>query len=143
MMREAKEYIWILHDQYLMSGYSLGAEALKRGVKIRSIDPKVYASSFEVSGEVNAEDKDTINNAVNSGSCMMGTLEKIDVFLYLSEKKVAIIGFPTLDGKFDYLGFSSNDEKAHKFCKDLFEFYWEKTEPKYKSDFGQVQKMKL
>lgn len=142
IMREAKEYIWIIHDQYLMSGYSIGAEALKRGVKIRNIDPKVNVSSFGVKGDVSAEDKETINNAVITGSCMMGTLDRIDIFLYLSEKKVAIIGFPTLDGKFDYLGFSSTDEKSHKFCKDLFEFYWEKTEPKYESDFGQVQKMK-
>ena len=124
-----------------MSGYSLGAEALMRGVKIRSIDPKFSIPSQEPRGEVSAEDRETINNAVNTGLCEMGTLERIDAFLYLSEKEVAIVAFPALDGKFDYLGFSSRDERAHNWCKDLFEYFWERTESKYESDFAQVQKV--
>jgi len=140
MMKEAEEYIWILHDQYLMSGYSIGAEALMRGVKIRSIDPKFSIPSLELRGEVSTEDKETINNAVNTGLCEMGTLERIDVFLYLSEKEVSIVAFPALSGKFDYLGFSSRDERAHKWCKDLFEYFWERTEPKLESDFAQIHK---
>lgn len=38
--------------------------------------------------------------------------------------------FPTLDRKFDYLGFTSEDERAHKWCADLFKYYWERAEPK-------------
>ena len=140
LMREAEEYIGIIHDQYLMSGYSIGAEALRRGVKIRAIDPKIYHPSLELRGQVTAEDKQTISSAMTSGLCKMGTLDRIDVFLYISEKEVAIISFPTLDGKFDYLGFSSRDERAHKWCRDLFEYYWERTEPKHEPDFAQVDK---
>ena len=49
---------------------------------------------------------------------------QLDVYLYISEKAVAILCFPLLDGKFDYLGFASADGRAHKWCRDLSEYYW-------------------
>ncbi len=43
----------------------------------------------------------------------------------MSEKEVAYISFPTINGRFDYLGFTSKDEGAHHWCNDVFLFYWE------------------
>jgi len=140
MMREAEEYIWILHDQYFMGGYSIGAEALNRGVEIRSIDPKIYNPPTQLRGEVSDRDRKTINDAVANGLCKLGTLKKINIFLQFSEKEAALIAFPTVDGKFDYLGFGSSDERVLKWCKDVFKFYWDKIEPKYESNFGRAYK---
>ena len=47
------------------------------------------------------------------------------------------VSFPTMDGRFDYLGFASTDEKAHEWCRDLFERLWESAEEK--RDFGWLQ----
>ena len=57
-------------------------------------------------------------------------LERLDTYLFMSEKEVAVLAFPTLNGKFDYLGFASTDERAHKWCSDLFLHYWERAEAK-------------
>ena len=140
MMREAEEYIWIIHDQYLMSGYTLGAKALRKGVKIRCIDPKSIRSTQEFCSEVSRDDREILDSALSSGLCDLGTLDPIDVFLYLSEKEVAIIGFPTLEGKFDYLGFYSREDNARKWCKDVFEYYWKKITPKHEFDYIQIDK---
>ena len=43
----------------------------------------------------------------------------------MSEKEVAVIGFP-VDGKLDYIGFSSEDKKVHRWCHDLFQHFWKK-----------------
>jgi len=130
MMRKAEEYIWIIHDQYLMSAYPLASEAVERDVKMKTIDPKIYDPSLKPRGEVSAEDKQILYRALTTGSIKMGTLERLDVYLWMSEKEVAVIAFPTIHRKFDYIGFTSTDERAHKWCGDLFKFYWGRIEPK-------------
>ena len=62
----------------------------------------------------------------SKGAIVDRTLEKIDVTMYMSEREVAILAFPTLAGEFDYLGFSSTDEKVLDWCKDLHSYYWER-----------------
>ena len=52
-------------------------------------------------------------------------MEKFDVTFILNEKEVAILNFLGLSGEFEYFGFTSTDEKAVEWCKDLFEYYWE------------------
>jgi predicted transcriptional regulator len=136
MMRGAEEYIWIIHDQYLMSAYPLASEAVGRGVRFRTIDPKVYRPPVELKGEVSANDRRILTQAMTDGLLKTTTLERFDVFLWMSEREVAVIAFPTLDGMFDYLGFTSTNENAHKWCADLFEYYWARAEPKHEVTFA-------
>jgi predicted transcriptional regulator len=129
-IREADEYIQNIHDQYLASAYPLASEAVKRGVHVKSIDPVVYSPSLQIKGEISEEDHKTYSNALEDGRLVNRKMEHFDVFLWMSEKEVAILSFPTFDGKFDYLGFTSKDDRAHKWCNDLFRYYWERAEPK-------------
>jgi predicted transcriptional regulator len=57
-------------------------------------------------------------------------LENVDVFMAISEKEVAALAFPEVTGGFDYLGFTSRDEKTLKWCTELFQYYWGKAKPK-------------
>jgi len=136
MIREADEYIQNIHDQYLLSAYPLASESVKRGVHIKSIDPVVYSPSLQMTGEVSEEDKNTLSQALTDGRLINRKMEQFDVFLWMSEKEVAILSFPTRDGKFDYLGFTSKDDKALKWCNDLFRHYWERAEPKHEVTFA-------
>jgi predicted transcriptional regulator len=136
ILREADEYIQNIHDQYLVSAYPLASEAVKRGVHIKSIDPVVYRPSLQIKGEISEEDQETLSNALEDGRVVNRKMEQFDVFLWMSEKEVAILSFPTLDGKFDYLGFTSKENKAHKWCNDLFRYYWERAEPKHSITFA-------
>jgi predicted transcriptional regulator len=131
MIMEAEEYIWMIHDQYLMSAYHLVGEAVKRGVQVKTIDPKIYPSSHKPRGEVSDEDKESLSLALTTGLLQMGILDQLDLFLWMSEKEVAIVAFPTLYGKFDYIGFTSTNKRVHKWCSDLFSLYWERIEPKH------------
>jgi hypothetical protein len=96
-------------------------------VKVRTIEPEDWVVPPEIKvgfrdlpgGHWEASEK-----ARAAGLLEEGLLERLDVYLYLSEKAVAILCFPLLDGRFDYLGFSSANGRAHKWCRDLFEYYW-------------------
>ena len=131
MIREADEYLHNIHDQFLLSAYPLASEAVKRGVQIKSIDPVVYSPSLQIKGEISEEDQKTLSQALEDDRLINRKMEQFDVFLWMSEKEVAILSFPTIDGKFDYLGFTSKNDRAHKWCDDLFRYYWERAEPKH------------
>jgi predicted transcriptional regulator len=42
--------------------------------------------------------------------------------------EVALIALPKPDGNFDLLVFSSEGEMSHKWCRDLYQHYWERGE---------------
>lgn len=136
MIREADEFIETIADQFLLSAYPLASEAVKRGVHIKTIDPVVYRPSLQVKGEVSEEDKKTLSQAAEDGRLISRKIEQFDVFLWMSEKEFAILSFPTFNGKFDYLGFTSKNDRALKWCKDLFRYYWESAEPKHELTFA-------
>ena len=114
LIEEAGEHVWILSSQILMSTLSFLEAAVRRGVKFRLILPEdlVPPPGFKPIP--------IIPNRIERR-----TLERVDVVIVMSEKN-ARIAFPTVDEKMDHIGFGSKDEIAHKWCKDLFEYYWEK-----------------
>lgn len=130
LIQEADEYMWWIADQYLVNTYHLEREAYERGVKAKLIEPKDWVPPPKLKEGVLPEDVQIFSRARATGLLEEKVLERVDIFLYISEKQVSIIAFPTLDGKFDYLGFSATDERAHKWCRDLFQYYWEKAKPR-------------
>ena len=130
MIREAEEYIWWIVDEYPVSTYPLEREAYERGIKIKCLEPKGWVPHPKLREGVLPKDIQAISKARNVGLLEERTLDQLDVFLYISEKEMPTLVFPTLDGRFDYLGFTSTDERAHKWCRDLFQYYWEKAEPR-------------
>jgi predicted transcriptional regulator len=130
-IREADEYYQDIHDQFFLSAYSLLSEAIEREVNIKSIDPVVYSPSIQIKGEVREQDQKTLSQALKDGRLINRIMKQFDVFLYMSEKEVALLSFPTSDGKFDCLGFTSKDDKALKWCNDLFRYYWERAKLKH------------
>jgi len=136
MIREAGEGIYTIHDQFLLSAYPLASQAVERSVKIKSLDPVVYQPSLPIKGDVSEEDRTTLSRAFENGRLVNRKMERFDVFLWMSKKEVAILSFPSLDGTFDYLGFTSKDDRALKWCNDLFEYYWERAKPKHKLSFA-------
>ena len=56
-------------------------------------------------------------------------LEKTPVFLQMNEKSVALLAFPDMKNSIDYLGFEATDENSLNRCRNLFDYYWERSKP--------------
>lgn len=112
MIDEAKEYVWILSDQILMSTQPLLEEAVKRGVEFRLILPE------NVTPPADFQPLPAIDKVIKRK-----VLERVCVIVAVTEEK-ARVSFPSIDGKLDHLGFQTEDEKARKWCRNLFEYYW-------------------
>jgi predicted transcriptional regulator len=132
LFKEAEEYVWMIHDQYLLNTLPLGVEALKRGIRIRSIDPMSKEEDRKLDAErpdyITAEDEGYLVQSWREGRVEPRFLENIQVFLYVTERK-AIVTFPLSDGSFDYVGFATESADGLSICRDIFEHYWYKSSP--------------
>jgi predicted transcriptional regulator len=120
MVRKAKEYVWLMADQILASALPLIMEAVNRGVEIKKILPRnvnIPEGIFALANDPAFE------RAAGAHKLESRYLDRVEVVIFVSEKAAAV-GFPSLDGKFDYLGFSIRDETAHKWLKALYLHFW-------------------
>lgn len=90
---------------------------------MRSISPTSYAPDLDVKREISERDELAIIRAEDEGRVMVSDADQFDVYMWVSER-AALVCFPLMDGSFDYTGFVSRDERAIRFCEDLFNHYW-------------------
>ena len=132
LFKEAEDYVWMIHDQYLLNILPLGVDALRRGVRFRSIDPASKEEhrrlDAERPGYITAEDEEYLLHVYREGNLETRLAEAIQVFLYITERK-AIAAFPLVDGSFDYVGFATESPDGLSLCRDIFEHYWSQTSP--------------
>ncbi|UCH58091.1 MAG: hypothetical protein JSV18_04130 [Candidatus Bathyarchaeota archaeon] len=129
IVREAEEYVWSINFPMPMSVFPILRQAFDRGVSLRLMAPKDYEVHPLIKGALSREDQDAILRAEATGLMEERFLERMDIVIWMSEREVALIALPKPDGSFDLLGFSSEEERSHKWCWDLFQHYWERGEP--------------
>jgi predicted transcriptional regulator len=132
VLKEAEENVWSLTHRYdVASAYAI-PKALSRGVRMRNIDRIDAEEDAEMDpgslAAMTPEDNRPIHEARKSGQLEERLLERVDTFLWVSEKE-AVLAFPSDDGKFDYRGFLCKNEDSLKWCADLFQHYWERARP--------------
>ena len=127
LIKEADEYVWFQIDEYPISALSSIVEAIGRGVRFRIIEPEERVTGPHLSLDV-SDDLPDLARTRHTPLAEHRTLEKSDVFLFLSDKG-GLLAFPAFDGRCDYRGFNITDERALKWCEDIFQHYWEKAEP--------------
>jgi predicted transcriptional regulator len=126
VMREAQEYIWVLVDQLLASGVQISGEAISRGVELKKILPR----SANIPKDILKLTSDPVfERGARTKKVESRYLDKVDVTILMSEKELALISFPNLSGKFDFIGFQSTNELALNWSKSLFSYYWNKAKP--------------
>ena len=128
VIKEAEEEVWLLVNQFPLNHLSLIVEAIERGVRIKIIEPinRLINPDLEAMAP---EETLALDRMKTTPLLEQKMLEEMNVFMYLSEKN-CVLDFPTLEGKNDYIGFVSRDEKTLKWGRDLFQYYWERSEPR-------------
>ena len=126
MTQEAEEYIYYITNQRLMSSqaYYLANDALHRGIEMKGIEPFGYSVPSEVSDKIPVEVSKSIAEHRHKGQKMDRVLPKIEISMFMSEKEVALLSFPTNVGENDYIGFTSTDKAFRDWCLDLHQHYW-------------------
>ncbi len=123
---EAEEYILDINLPYIASAFPHIRKAYERNIKgkfLHGEDLIVPDEMHQVRGESFTDDFLT---SLRKMEVYEEKYLDADIVLYMNEKEVAILSFPTGQGDYDFTGFTSTDKTAHKWCKDLFYHYWTK-----------------
>jgi len=123
MIANAEKFVWILTNQVLVSTLPFLMQAIERSVEFRLLMPKNFVPP---EGLRELIDVPVFSKASQSKCLETRFSESVDVFLCLSEKQVAVIGFPNLNGKFDYFGFKAKNVVSVEWAMELFDYYWQK-----------------
>jgi predicted transcriptional regulator len=127
MIAKAEKFVWILTNQVLASTIPYLTQAVERGTEFKLLMPKDYLPSKDVRELIS---NPAFRKASRTKKLENRFIDKIDVFICLSEKEVAALAFPNAGGKLDYIGFKSNKEAIVDWTKALYEYYWEKATSK-------------
>lgn len=113
-LTDAEKYMWILSPEILMSTVPIIGKNQEKGLELRLILPKNvrYPPGFKP-----------------KSSEHLRFLDEIKISIVMTEKS-AVFSLPARDGKIDFsTAFFSQGEEFHKWCKDLFLYYWERARP--------------
>ncbi|HIH88440.1 TPA: hypothetical protein HA344_04415 [Candidatus Bathyarchaeota archaeon] len=124
--RAATEYEWFITPGRMSSPRDAidVIDSLKRGVKIRAIEPLYYVPSEDVMRETPKETLDFFEENWRKGNIQHRYLDEVKIRMYMTERAVSILALPKKDGEVDVLGYKSRDPAFHGWCRDLFEHYW-------------------
>ncbi len=117
MVFEAQEYIFVMADQVDSSHVDVTNQKVANGLKFRFIMQQDLAKNLKVTAEFEKFKERRYINRICSA--------------ILVNEKEAFVALRGANGPIDYSGFFGTDEKFRKWCKDLFEHYWDKAERWY------------
>jgi predicted transcriptional regulator len=131
VVQEAKEYVLSITDQYVVSQTPYFQQTLERGVHMKNIDAPFSVTPAQVPREYRDPDfTRTVTDARKDGRLEERFLTPLGAYIFMSEREVAMLAFPLADGRFDYIGFASQSESTHSWCKDLFQTLWAQATPR-------------
>ena len=127
IVKDAKEYVYLQVDQYPLTSLGSIVEALKRNVIFKVLEQSEVISGPHMNLD-SLEEANAITKARNTSLSEQRKIDEEGVFMFLSEEKCAV-AFPIKGNRFDYHGFIATDKRSLKWCEDLFQHYWNKSDP--------------
>jgi predicted transcriptional regulator len=129
ILKEADEYLLDLNVPYIASAFPHIRDAFERGVRGSFLHGESLDLPKEMMDEREDAFDDEFNTMIRNSGLYVERILEVPLVMYMSEKELALLSFPKRDGKFDFYGYSSTDEDALRWCRDIFHHYWEKGTP--------------
>jgi len=126
LLKESKEYVWLLVDQFPMYSLSSIVEAIERGVQFRIIEPRERMLNPDIES-MTSEETQALSRTRQTPLVDQRMVDDVNVYLFMSDNR-CVIAFPTPEGQYDYLGFTATDDPSLKWCMELFQYYWDEAE---------------
>lgn len=122
LLKESKEYAWLLVDQFPMNSLLSIVEAIEHGVRFRIIEPRERILNPDIES-MTSEETQALSRTRQTPLVEQRIVDEVNVHLFLSENQ-CVVAFPTSNGQYDYKGFTATDDASLKWCRELFQNYW-------------------
>jgi len=117
ILKEAEEFVWIISNQNFALYLPTMMEKLESGIEFRLIFPE---------GMYPPERFALIPS--NTPGMHKRVLSMVNVRLVVTDK-YAGFGLPLRENMTDYRAIMGDDPRFYKWCKDLFQYYWDSSKP--------------
>jgi predicted transcriptional regulator len=113
VIKEAKQYVWLMADQQVRQSYPH-----------EHPEPVSYRLMLPTGIDVDAFQRLRMETGAR---LQIGFVDDVKVTIVMNEKTAAVC-FPGLDGRMDFTrGFAGKTPQFHGWCRDLYSFYWDKS----------------
>jgi len=138
LIKESKEHVWLLVDQFPMNSLSTIVEAIDRGVKLRIIEPIERILNPDLDA-MTSEETQALSRTRHTPLVEQRMVDEVNAYLFVSDTR-CILALPTPDGQYDFKGFTATDEPSLKWCRELFLHYWDEAEQRTTAPVTQVKR---
>ena len=138
LILEAKEHVWLVVDQFPVHLLSEIVEALSREIKFKVIEVRERTLNPNLDALTSSETK-ALSQTMSTSLFQQRMLDKVNVFMLISDAR-CIITFPTIEQKFDYIGFTATNDSALKLCTELFQDFWENAKTRTPTQVTEVKR---
>jgi predicted transcriptional regulator len=125
ILQETEEYVWNLNLPYIASAFPYVKNIFERGIEGRFLHGEELQLPDEMRGERERVFSDDEVRSLKAAGLYKERRVEAGLIIYMSEKELALLCFPEVDGRFDYMGFTTTDLDALEWCGDVFLHYWE------------------
>jgi len=126
LLKESREYVWLLVDQFPMNSLSTIVEIIDRDVKLRIIEPTERILNPDLYA-MTSEETQALSRTRHTPLVEQRMVDKVNAYLFVSDTR-CILALPNPDGQYDFKGFTATDEPSLKWCRELFLHYWDEAE---------------
>lgn len=142
IIEESNISLYEVTNQFNVNTIKPRNDALKRGVKLRSIESydTVMPGAIREWFRTNPDYVATSYDAREKGLVHEKVVTSLSYLMHMSEKE-AYVAFPDSKGGFDHIGFTSKDPDFLRWCRDLFDSTWKQSPwkgKKIKDDYSKI-----
>jgi predicted transcriptional regulator len=126
LFKESRDSVWLLVDQFPMNSISTIVETINRGVRFRIIEPSERILNPDLDA-MTSEEVQALNRTRRTPLVEQRMVDEVSLLLFISDSR-CVLAFPSSDGQYDFKGFTSTQDPALKWCRELFQRYWDEAE---------------
>lgn len=141
LIKESKEHVLLLVDQFPMNSLSSIVEAIERGIKIKIIEPRdrILNPDLDV---MTSEETQALSRTRRTPLVEQRMVDQVNAYIVVSDAR-CILAFSTIDGQYDYKGFTVTDDIAHQWCVELFQYYWNEATHRMTAPVRQIERGRI
>ena len=126
LLKESKEHVWLLVDQFPTNLLSTIVNAIDRGVRFRIIEPRERTLNPDLEGGTSEETR-ALSRTRHTPLVEQRMVDEVHAYLLMSEAR-CVLALQTREGQYDFKGFAAADESSLNWCKELFAHNWDEAE---------------
>ncbi len=138
LLKESKEYVWLLVDQFPINSLSTIVETIDRDVKLRIIEPTERVLNPDLYA-MTSEETQALSRTRHTPLVDQKMVSEVNAYLVASDTR-CLLALPNPDGQYDFKGFTATDASSLKWCRELFLHYWDEAEQRTIAPITQVSR---